>query len=175
MVWITQGRTEHAAYILKELNGKKFVRWAATETTQWIDSDVEIKTELPRRRKGRRDKPTDFVFPSTTVISKSKTNNKAAKTREESEADVSTTKTSKKAAPKKSGATISKKKKKNTKKGGKKNAAKRQKTAAATTSTSSTAAAPAATQNRFKYPVGTQVYKVRNNKTNFVHICFFEK
>ena len=73
MVWVTQGKTDHAAYILQEhSNGSKLIKWAANQSTEWVGANVEIKTELPKRRRGRRQ-PGDFVFSASVVSSKAET------------------------------------------------------------------------------------------------------
>jgi len=64
MVWVVQGKTDHAAYILKDTSTKKLIRWVWNNKTEWIDGSTEIKTELPKRR-GRQHKPNhsqDFVY-----------------------------------------------------------------------------------------------------------------
>lgn len=69
MVWVTQGKTDHAAYILQEHStGSKLIKWAANQATEWVDATVEIKTELPKRRRGRRQ-PGDFVFSASNKAS----------------------------------------------------------------------------------------------------------
>lgn len=74
MVWITQGKTDHAAYILKiENDGRRLVKWAASELTQLVEADAVIKTELPKRRR-RRPEATqnDYIFPSVAKQSLAK-------------------------------------------------------------------------------------------------------
>jgi hypothetical protein len=55
MVWVTIGRTQHAAYQLAENeNGYKQVRWIATGQLEWLAPDVPFSDELPSRRRGRQ-------------------------------------------------------------------------------------------------------------------------
>jgi hypothetical protein len=74
MVWIRQGKTDHGAYILKEKGDRKFVKWAASERTQWIEAgEGEIQRELPKRRRGvRTDLKNTYVFEKSEVVSKPK-------------------------------------------------------------------------------------------------------
>ena len=99
MVWVTQGKTDHAAYILKEQHGRKLVKWAANQATEWVDADVEIKTELPKRRRGRRPShayDADYVFSSSVVVSKPPSHNATATSATASSAAAAVGGTSKK-------------------------------------------------------------------------------
>ena len=53
LVWVTIGKTQHAARLLEEApDGKKLVRWLTTQKIAWIGNDAAIETELtPRRRR----------------------------------------------------------------------------------------------------------------------------
>ena len=63
MVRITQGKTDHAAYILKiENDGRRLVKWVASELTQWVPADAVVKTELPKRRRRKAPEKSDYVF-----------------------------------------------------------------------------------------------------------------
>ena len=53
LIWVTIGKTQHAARLLEEApDGKKRVRWLTTQKIDWIDNDAAIETKLtPRRRR----------------------------------------------------------------------------------------------------------------------------
>jgi hypothetical protein len=56
VIWVTQGRTEHAAYLLKQESstGRKYIKWMSNNLKEWIDKDVPVKEELVQgRRRGR--------------------------------------------------------------------------------------------------------------------------
>ncbi|CAB9500005.1 expressed unknown protein [Seminavis robusta] len=70
MVWVTQGITDHAAYILRQADdGRKFVKWIASGMTQWVAADAKVQSELPKRRRGRRgNQDHDFVFEEDPAV-----------------------------------------------------------------------------------------------------------
>ena len=57
LVWVTQGREEHPAYLLEADNDassqQNLVRWASNQQTEWVDSE-SIKTNLSPRRSMKR-------------------------------------------------------------------------------------------------------------------------
>uniref|UniRef100_A0A8J9S4U3 Fanconi-associated nuclease n=1 Tax=Phaeodactylum tricornutum TaxID=2850 RepID=A0A8J9S4U3_PHATR len=51
LVWVTVGKTEHAAFLLKTGSKGAFVKWASTLETDWVPENQVQYTLTPRRRR----------------------------------------------------------------------------------------------------------------------------
>jgi hypothetical protein len=63
LVWITQGKTQHAAHLLETSpDGRSKVRWISTSTTEWLEAGAVIEKLSPRRE--RREPTQSMSSPS---------------------------------------------------------------------------------------------------------------
>jgi len=68
LVWVTVGKTQHAAFLLDVCSEKgNLVRWVTTSQKEWIDSDDIILELSPRRRRQRQslEPPVSPKSPSS--------------------------------------------------------------------------------------------------------------
>ena len=55
LVWITMGKTDHAAFVLGNTPSKVFVQWASDQTKEWlIRSEITLVKDSDMMKRGRR-------------------------------------------------------------------------------------------------------------------------
>ena len=76
-VWVAHGATQHLAFLLLEDGDRKFIRWASTLKTEWLDGSVAVSRDLGSRRGRRSTVPS----ATTAVVKRSSAPNRVRRTK----------------------------------------------------------------------------------------------